>query len=305
MTTVTNISSAYSVYHMEIDQSDTDNLLLSTGFQLLNFNTRDKRFTSIAGNSSAWGYRDGVDDEALFDVISGFTQITSSTVVVADRNNHCLRQIDRSTRRVSHYAGVCRTSGYEDGAADQAKFVWPWSVYVNKNNNTNLLVTDKGNKALREVSTITQRVITLMSVAQYSPYAIAWHPRNNSIIYISCYCVVITVDMTSVSSGYNTLTGSYCTEDRDDSWLYDIIFLTDATLLLADAQYNQLYVYNINTNTSHSICTGERDSLDGDISQCKLYFPSSLLRVNNHIYMYVGQIDAIRKLSGMCVIIIL
>ena len=34
-------------------------------------------------------------------------------------------QIDRTTRRVSHYAGVCDTSGYEDGAADQAKYQLP------------------------------------------------------------------------------------------------------------------------------------------------------------------------------------
>ena len=100
---------------------------------------------------------------------------------------------------------MCESRGYEDGAADQAKFFYPWSVYVNKKNDTNIIVSDTGNKALREVSTITQRVITLMSVGQYRPYATAWHPHSNSIIYISCVCAVITVDMTSVSSGYNTL----------------------------------------------------------------------------------------------------
>ena len=304
MTTVTTTSIISNVYHMEIDKSDTDTIILSTSQRLLIFNTRDNTLTSIAGNSSAYGYRDGVGDEVWFNFISGFTQTNSRTVVVVDAYNNCLRQIDLSTRRVSHYAGVCTSRGYEDGAADQAKFFYPWSVYVNKKNDTNIIVSDTGNKALREVSTITQRVITLMSVAPYEPLAISWHPHNNSIIYISCECVVITVDMTSVSSGYNTLTSYVCTEYRESSWLNDIIFLTDATLLLADNSYGQLYVYNINTDTSYSICTGERDSVDGDISQCTLFNPLSLLRDNNHIY--VGQNDGnIRKLSGMCVIIIL
>ena len=305
MTTVISSIIGSTVYHMEIDESDTNNLLLSTWYQLLTYNTRENKLTSIAGNSSATrgGYRDGVGEEALFYRITGFSQINTRTVVVVDRLNFCLRHIDRYTGRVSNYAGVCESGGNEDGAAYQAKFHNPQSVYVNKNDNTNLIVTDIYNKALREVSTITQRVITLMSVEPYTPLAIAWHPRNNSIIYISCDCAVITVDMTSVSSGYNTLTGSYCTEDRDKSWLNDIIFLTEQTVLLTDTGYNQLYVYNINTNTTYSICTDERDSLDGDISQCKLYYPTSLLRDNNHIY--VGQSNGIRKLSGMCVIIIL
>ena len=101
MSTVTTISGW--VYHMEIDESDTDTLLLSTYRQLLTYNTHENKLTSIAGNSSTQGYRDGVGDEALFNLITGFTQINSSTVVVADKRNNCMRQIDRTTRRGSHY----------------------------------------------------------------------------------------------------------------------------------------------------------------------------------------------------------
>ena len=53
-------------------------------YQLLTYNTHDNRLTIIAGNSSAYGYRDGVGDEAGFNLITGFTQINSRTVVVVD-----------------------------------------------------------------------------------------------------------------------------------------------------------------------------------------------------------------------------
>ena len=46
-------------------------------YQILTYNTHEDRLTIIAGNSSTQGYRDGVGDEAGFDIITGFTQIKS------------------------------------------------------------------------------------------------------------------------------------------------------------------------------------------------------------------------------------
>ena len=51
----------------------------------------EDRLASISVNSSSHGYRDGVGDEAQFNLITGFTQINSSTVVVVDTESETVR----------------------------------------------------------------------------------------------------------------------------------------------------------------------------------------------------------------------
>ena len=284
---------------MEVDQTDSNNILLSTDYQIHTYNIVERKLTSIAGKPGVPGLEDGAGDQAEFSWVTGFAQLDSSIVVVVDSYNNCLRQLESSSRRVSHYAGVCQFGGgggNNDGVADQAQFDLPWSVYVNRHNDNELTVTDTINKALRLVSTINREVTTLMTNLPDGPYSIVWHPHDNSIIYVSCACVVIIIDLTSISRGYDTLV-SYCTGASIESDLKDIMFLSDSAILLADSRYNQLYVYDINSNASYSICTGEEDSEDGGISQCKLNDPESLLQVDDQIY--VGEDGSIRTLQRM------
>ena len=63
-----------------------------------------------------------------------------------------------------------------------------------------------------------------------------------------------------------------------------LTFLDSDTLLVADRQNNRLRVLNLITNTSYSICSGERGHSDGDFSTCSLDGPYGLLVLENDVY---------------------
>ena len=269
----------YSAFHMEVDTREANSIIFSSGYQVLRYNTLEDRITVIAGNASVTGYKDGKGDEALFDFITGFTQMNSSTLVVADKYNHCLRLIELLTGRVSHYAGTCKTSGFVDGTADSAQFYYPQSIITS--NNKDLIVADSYNYALRKVSSLNGNVTTLITNLPYTPRAITRHPSNSTMIYVSCECVVITVNLASLGSGYETLTTvPNCNVRR--SYPSEILFLSDHALMLS-AGAGDFFIYNIDTDRHYSI--------DSYVSRSR-----GLLLVHNQIF--IGTLGGIKTLPG-------
>ncbi len=85
----------------------------------------DGRVETIAG--SAPGFSDGVGSSAAFRFPCGVDVLPDGNLVVADRENHRVRHIDRS--------GSVRTvagsgEGFADGQVDRAKFSYPYAIAV-------------------------------------------------------------------------------------------------------------------------------------------------------------------------------
>ena len=96
------ISTANVVYHMELDRYRPGYLLYNDQHALM---TSDGTTTHlIAGNSTQYGYREGVGAEARFSYIKGLEQISEKLVVVADSANHCMRLIDRTSNTSSLFS---------------------------------------------------------------------------------------------------------------------------------------------------------------------------------------------------------
>jgi hypothetical protein len=65
--------------------------------------------TTIAGNTTKDGYKEGIGSEAWFSAPKGFIQIKDQRDIVVDIGNCCLREIDCDTKATSQFSGQCET----------------------------------------------------------------------------------------------------------------------------------------------------------------------------------------------------
>ena len=96
------------VYHIELDNYRPGNIIY-TDYSALK--TSDGVTTTvIAGNSSNWGYREGVGEDALFYGLTGFAQISLDRIIAAETSDdkECMRMIHRRNGSTSVFSGECR-----------------------------------------------------------------------------------------------------------------------------------------------------------------------------------------------------
>ncbi|OVA12419.1 NHL repeat [Macleaya cordata] len=105
----------------------------------------------VAGSFQGYtGHVDGKPSEARFNHPKGVTMDDKGNVYVADTSNLAIRKIGESG--VTTIAGgKSNTAGYRDGPSEHAKFSSDFDVvYVGRT--CSLLVVDRGNAALRQIS---------------------------------------------------------------------------------------------------------------------------------------------------------
>jgi len=127
------------------------------------------------------GFKDGPGHKAQFNGPTGIDVDGNGNVYVADKNNHCIRKIDRH-RRVTTIAGQPGVAGDVDGAALSAKFSYPTGVYY-ESSTGDLYISEFGNGQLRKLSSSGQ-VTTVIEDPVTSPTIWTWNPidvrRDNS-----------------------------------------------------------------------------------------------------------------------------
>ena len=84
---------------MQEDLFIPGNIVYSEGKSLKTTNGRTKQL--IAGDSGVYGYAEGIGVDAYFKYIASFLQLNSTTLLVVDSGNHCLRLVDRITTTTS------------------------------------------------------------------------------------------------------------------------------------------------------------------------------------------------------------
>ncbi|TNJ26290.1 NHL repeat-containing protein [Giardia muris] len=133
-------------------------LIVNAGsHDLLFYNPRDSSCTILAGGSQP-GHRDGPMQEALFTgpCAAVFNRCTNR-LYVADTGNHCIRVLSMSRRQVTTLTGSPGLSGYRDGMTPL--FNQPSGLVLTPCGN--LLVCDRGNDAIRFISTTNGETITV------------------------------------------------------------------------------------------------------------------------------------------------
>lgn len=120
-------------YLMEPDYYVPGNIIYSDHYGIRTTNGTTTQ--TIAGNESSPGYREGIGENAKFNSVEGFHQLSHTQIVVSDSWNDCLRLIDRQSRQTSVYAGPCKSSA--------SRFRGPVSVISDVKKSDSLHVLDK------------------------------------------------------------------------------------------------------------------------------------------------------------------
>lgn len=184
-----------TVRHMEVDQCDAQRILFSADHSL---RSSDGTNTSnIVGVYNMTGYKEGVEEQARFHNIAGFHQLSCRRVIVVDELNSCLRLVQRTTLQTEQLVGTCTHTGYSDGT--KAMFDNPYSLLQDNQNPDKLLITDRGNMALRTLDVNTRVVGTFVRGSHFTPIGIT--QADNGDLY-----VVITANSNLYHLDYQTKT---------------------------------------------------------------------------------------------------
>lgn len=112
----------------------------------------------IGNASNSVGFKDGVSTSALYNGPSGMTSSSTGLIYIADRDNNCIRKLDKTGNSVTNgqqsytVAGVGGNNGagFKDANGTSAKFNKPTDVIMDANGN--LYVTDMANHLIRKIS---------------------------------------------------------------------------------------------------------------------------------------------------------
>ena len=147
--------------------------------------------TTLAG-SGAVGFADGARAAAQFKWPSALAPLPDGSVVVADRDNHCIRLISAGGDTVSTLAGKGGEKGFADGLAAVARFNEPLGVVVGTDGV--IFVADWGNHRVR---CIKDGAVTIfagsgeeggadgvgVAASFKSPYGLALGPKG--VLYVT------------------------------------------------------------------------------------------------------------------------
>ena len=261
---------------------------------------------TIAGHATTCYHHFAVGLLARFTELFGFRQISPSEVVAADSGQRCLKFIDRITLQVSRYAGYCGSSGYVTGTSG-ARFSHPHTIISDIKRPGMLLVTDSANDAVRHVNTLSSSAPHSVSNF-YQHTSFLNGPRGITQHHVSGDLYITNSDnevwkVTYSSKSITKLAGASSSSFRDcdfgTAYFYnpfEIIFICENKLMLADYGNHRLRILNLKTSHTSSVCTGRASHINGNMETCTLYYPRSLMVLNDTLY--VGEYQRIRKVQG-------
>ena len=115
----------------------------------------------VVGLAEAFpGYKEGICETARFCHITGFVQLNSSTVLIVDSCNHCVRLVDRNSKKTLGFAGECTWPGF-----DSTHLRNPYCVIEDLKRKGQLIATDPDNNALRGINSSTGTINTITSAS--------------------------------------------------------------------------------------------------------------------------------------------
>lgn len=273
--------------HMELDMSNESIILFADRWAVKS--TDGKVSKILAGSDFQSGYYEGTEAAARFSEISDFTQINTTTLLLTDSKNNCLRFLNRINLWTSKFVGWCQYSGFQDGL--NALFKFPFSIVKDKRSSTKFFVADRDNHALRLVdlaSKITSTIFSQTSGLSY-PKKMAYDFSGKNLIITNGY------DLQKYDLHQNTLsliTGKNALQH----WPRELLILSKNLILVTDEHHHKLQLMNLDNGSKSSICCGTASLLDGSVKSCQLNYPFSLMIRGDTIY--VGQIGAIRTIKS-------
>ena len=275
-----------------------------------------ERVTTIAGSREAKnGFQDGNSEMSLFRCPYGIAVHKSQKLIlVADQNNHAIRQIDISpihqflqyngkrrnanstsrstidllhsnsedgisvlpTCKVSTICGNAGQSGFEDGIGDDAKLDHPRGVAFSQLDMNILYVCDSWNVCIRRVNILTKQVSTIAGVPERAGFK----------------------DRIGNCAQFNYITG-ICVDKNENLFVCDTDNHSIRQITSDNNRYSNLHsqlppLANVSTLFGSQLKRGIRD---GNKSTATLCYPSCIVydRISNSLIF--SQDHAIRQIK--------
>lgn len=292
------------VYHMEVDEYIEGNILFSDGSALKTTDGTETK--TIAGQAIQGGYREGLGTTARFKDVSGFHQISSSKVILADNANRCIRLVDRRTRHTQTFFGSCAKAGYPD-VGPLALLNQPFGIIPDNQDQHMLLVTDIYNKAILHLNILSRDVSTFFKDKTFTNYlAGITQEVSSGNLFISTHSSTAVYLLHYRTKELKLVAGSAGSAGYrdDDTFSIEMYWAPNALLLIDNRRKllrfgpfsRRLGVLDIGSNRTKYICTGTNGHTDGDHDSCALLWPRSLMVSGGSLY--IGEYQNIRRWSG-------
>jgi len=233
-------------------------------------------------------------------LVTGFTQLNTTHVVLVERNSHCIKLLTREDSNIKVMAGSCGTNGYKEGGVRVGQLSYPWGVQIDVRNPGKLLVTDQRNHAVRSVDMKTGELSTVINTGFSDPVGILWAGRQ-LLVANSVYTSQVswsgngTVSNTLLAGSTTSrgdVIGSF--ENARFDYPYDIEKLSGNLFLVADTENFKLKLMDMKKRIVGPVCfKGEDPCTESSLLPNR---PLSLLNEGGAIY--VGMVKKIYKLSG-------
>lgn len=279
-----------------MDILNSSRLLFSDG---LSIKYSDGKISqSLFGNSDKSGYAEGRGFSAKFKSITDFMQTNMTHIIAVDQMNNCLRILVRATQSTAQFSGRCSKKGFANGAGPVALFNEPTAAARMKWNVSSIVVTDKGNNAIRLVHLITTLVSTIFQGNPLvAPMAIAFNVNCDAML-IGCEYYIVELSLTTINR--RIISGSNETGDADGS-LADarfgafgsLLVLSPSLILVTDSLNGNLRLIDIANDKVSPLCP-TRSPFD-----CNVDHPFGLLLTMNRLF--VGSLSGTHMWSGMYV----
>lgn len=308
MNTVGPLDGVYAidaqVSHIEQDLSKESRLIYADGGSLKMYD--NGVVTTITGVSvvpvGELTYQEGTAEQARFSQITSFCQLNSTTIVMTDTKNNCIRTFNRVTGITSLLSGDCSpTSGYQNGNLSTALYSEPFKM-KGESTKSIIYLTDKSNRAVRELNLITDQVDTVANLSGIGrPLGIdlGW---NDATIFITTETSLLSIK--THDRTMELLIPSFNRGFADGPLLQakinspqGIMTLSRNVLLLMDTNNNRLRIIHLAFNSISSICTGGTGSQSSDvrINECQIAAPSTAVDVSEgegDQDIYIGSLNS-------------
>lgn len=273
----------------------------------------EKKKLNLVIGSGESGFIDGVKHKAEFR--RPYSAVAfKDKLYVTDSGNHCIRQIDLLTGKVSTYTGAALNTqspeemiGYKDSTKSLAQFNRPMGITVDDKGA--LYIADFGNHSIRKIK--DGYVFTFAGNGREG-YA---DGKGGNAGFNSPIDLAFMHGDLYVSDSKNKAIRKISTDGTVSTVLQggDLIepsglYADNGILYIVDSGAQALFAYSpkdgvklvagANTRLDEHLGCRTWGNTDGDISQAKFNFPAAVYVEKNNIYVSDTWNSSIRKISG-------
>ena len=231
--------------------------------------------------------------------ITYFVQTSVYEIVFAEGAGSCLKLFNRMHGQVHSFAGDCQQEGIRDGI--NPLFTHISSMIQDNQIASSFYIIDDYYSAVRIVTRSGVPHVATLIKRRDRLYTYLTPDPDGESLYITHFKGLELFNLLTNTS-HDIIAES--TNFADHAMIYDscigtfvaIIIVQNNVIMLSDYTRDMLYLVDLTTNSTSTICTGVKGYGAGNSSFCQLNRPRSLLLLDGEIY--VGEYGAISVFKG-------